>query len=122
MGSYERGERTLSIPKLMKICEVLHISPLHLLAPVNDRNSSHVATRHIYDLHALQDLKPGAEKEQLLTYLHHIIRERGDWLGAVISLRSSDVENLSRLFDASHEIEGSYLLWLEEQKITLNKS
>jgi transcriptional regulator with XRE-family HTH domain len=122
MGSYERGERTLSIPKLMKICEVLGISPLHLLAPIDDLKPSHVTTRHIYDLHALQTLKPGAERDQLLTYIHHIVRERGDWLGAVISLRTSDVENLTRLFAVSHEIDESYLGWLEQQKITLNKA
>lgn len=121
MGSYERGERTLSIPKLMKICEVFQISPLHLLAPTTNLELSPAPGRHIYDLRALHALDPTPQQQLLLPYIHDIIKERGDWLGAVISLRASDIENLSRLFAASLEIKGSYLGWLEEQEITLER-
>jgi hypothetical protein len=50
------------------------------------------------------------------------MRERGDWRGAVVSLRATDVENLELIFTASQEIESnSYLEWLEKQCITLKK-
>jgi hypothetical protein len=78
--------------------------------------------RHIYDLRALQELPPTAEKTYLVAYIHQIIRERGDWRGAVVSLRATDVENLELIFAASHEIDSrSYLEWLEKQRITLKK-
>lgn len=123
MGSYERGSRTLSISKLLVICEILQVSPIHFLAPANELSIAPSAGRHIYDLRALQHLVNSAEKLHLLSYIHQIIRERGDWKGAVISLRASDVENLERIFAASQEIESAnYLDWIEKQGITLQKN
>jgi hypothetical protein len=68
-------------------------------------------------------LAESSEKLHLLSYIHQIIRERGDWKGAVISLRTSDVENLGRIFAASQEIKSAnYLEWIEKQGITLQKN
>ena len=123
MGSYERGTRTLSITKLITICNILQISLIHILAPGAELTTGKCADRHIYDLRALQGLPQSAEKTHLLSYIHQIIRERGDWKGAVISLRVSDVENLRYIFSASQEIEShSYLEWIEKQDITLQKN
>ena len=123
MGSYERGSRTLSISKLLVICEIFQVSLIHIIAPVNELISTDSSGRHIYDLRALQGLAESAEKLHLLSYIHHIIRERGDWKGAVISLRTSDVDNLGRIFAASQEIKSAnYLEWIEKQGITLQKN
>ena len=123
MGSYERGTRSLSITKLLTICDILQISLIHILAPTQELRPADSSSRHIYDLRALQALSPSAEKSYLLAYIHQIIRERGDWKGAVISLRASDVENLRHIFSASQEIEShSYLEWIEKQEITLQKN
>ena len=123
MGSYERGSRTLSISKLLVICDILQVSPIHILAPTNELSIARSSGRHIYDLRALQSLAESAEKLHLLSYIHQIIRERGDWRGAVISLRTSDIENLGRIFAASTEIESAnFLEWIEKQGITLQKN
>ena len=123
MGSYERGSRTLSISKLLVICEIFQVSLIHIMAPVNELTSTDSSGRHIYDLRALQGLPQSIEKTILLSYIQRIIRERGDWKGAVISLRTSDVENLRHIFAASHGVEvASYLDWLEKQGITLKKN
>ena len=123
LGSYERGSRTLSITKLLVICDILRVSLIHILAPPNDLTTADPSGRHIYDLRALQDLPHSAEKEPLGAYIQHIIRERGDWRGAVLSLRKNDVENLRRIFSVSQDIKvHSYLEWLEKQEITLQKN
>ena len=123
LGSYERGSRTLSISKLLVICEILQISLIHILAAENELTVAHSSGRHIYDLRALQGLAESAEKLHLLSYIHQIIRERGDWKGAVISLRTSDVENLGHIFATSQEIKSAnYLEWIEKQGITLQKN
>ena len=123
MGSYERGTRTLSITKLLKICDIFQIPLIHILAPTQELIPSDSSSRHIYDLRALQALPPTAEKSQLLAYIHQIIRERGDWKGAVVSLRATDIENLGLIFAASQEIEiHSYQAWLGEQGISLMKN
>ena len=122
MGSYERGTRTLSITKLLTICDIFQISLIHILAPAQELTSADSSSRHIYDLRALQALPPSAEKSHLLAYIHQIIRERGDWKGAVVSLRATDVENLTLIFAASAEIENhNYQAWLIKQGISLQK-
>lgn len=122
MGSYERGTRSLSITKLLTICDILQISLIHILAPTQELTSADSSSRHIYDLRALQALPPSAEKSYLLAYIHKIIRERGDWKGAVVSLRSTDIENLEIIFAASQEIENhNYQAWLIKQGISLQK-
>jgi transcriptional regulator with XRE-family HTH domain len=123
MGSYERGSRTLTISKLLVICEIFEVSLIHILASENELTVAHSSGRHIYDLRALQGLAESSEKLHLLSYIHQIIRERGDWRGAVISLRTSDIENLGRIFAASQEIESeNYLKWIEKQGVTLQKN
>ena len=123
MGSYERGGRTLSTPKLLTICRVLEISLVHLLASDQELTPGQITDRHIYDLRLLQALPQSPEKNHLLCYIRQIIKERGDWKGEVISLRKGDIENLERIFAASEEIRsGNYLAWVEAQKISLKKN
>ena len=123
MGSYERGGRTLSTPKLLTICNVLEISLLHLLASDQELTLGLSSHRHIYDLRLLQGLPQSPEKSSLLAYIRAIIQERGDWKGEVISLRKGDVENLERIFAASEEIRSeNYLAWIEAQRISLKKN
>ena len=123
MGSYERGTRTLSIMKLIVICDIFEVSLIHILAPANKLTSAQSSGRHIYDLRALQALPPSAEKSHLLAYIHRIIRDRGDWKGAVVSLRATDIQNLELIFAASQEIENhNYQVWLAKQGISLQKN
>ena len=123
MGSYERGGRTLSTPKLLTICNVLEISLVHLLASDQELTPAHVSERHIYDLRLLQGVPQCPEKNHLLSYIGEIIKERGDWKGEVISLRKGDIENLERIFAASDEIKSeNYLAWVEAQGISLKKN
>ncbi len=122
MGSYERGTRTLSITKLLKICDIFQISLIHILAPTQELTVADSLGRHIYDLRALQGLPLSAEKTHLLAYIHQIIRERGDWKGAVVSLRATDIQNLGLIFSSSQEIENhNYQGWLVAQGISLQK-
>ena len=123
MGSYERGGRTLSTPKLLTICHVLQISLVHLLASEQDLKPSPITDRHIYDLRLLQALPHSPEKNLLLSYIREIIKTRGDWKGEVISLRKGDIENLERIFTASEEVKSAnYPAWVEAQRISLKKS
>jgi transcriptional regulator with XRE-family HTH domain len=122
MGSYERGTRALSITKLLIICDIFQIPLIHILAPAQELKAVEASGRHIYDLRALQALPATAEKSHLLAYIHQIIRERGDWKGAVVSLRATDIENLGLIFTTSQEIENhNYQAWLVMQGISLQK-
>lgn len=123
MGSYERGARALSIAKLLTICKIFELPLIHFLAPAKEFNTGDCAHRHIYDLRALQRLPNSSEKAHLLSYIQHIIRKRGDWKGAVVSLRATDIQNLEHLFVASQEIKHhNYQAWLAMQGISVNKN
>jgi hypothetical protein len=68
-------------------------------------------------------LPNSSEKAHLLSYIQHIIRERGDWKGAVVSLRATDIQNLELIFAASQDVEShNYQAWLAVQGISLNKN
>jgi len=123
MGSYERGTRALSITKLLTICKIFELPLIHILAPANQLTAGECTRRHIYDLRALQRLPNSSEKAHLLSYIQRIIRERGDWKGAVVSLRATDIQNLELIFAASQEVEShNYQSWLAMQRISLNKN
>ena len=122
MGSYERGERTFSLSKLLTICDIFHISIMHILAPPPEISYGGTQGRHIYDLRALQMLAQTPEKTHLLSYIHHIIRERGDWKGAVISLRATDIKNLTLIFATTQVTQNrDYQSWVAMQGISLQK-
>ena len=113
LGAYERGERSISLAKLSLIAELLQVPMEHLLSGA-EKPSAKVQGRHIYDLHALALMPSSAEKELLMGYLTQIIHERGDWRGAVITLRSVDISNLQILFAAqTSDYSSDYLAWVE---------
>lgn len=123
MGSYERGTRALSIAKLLTICKIFDLPLIHILAPAKEIITGEYTRRHVYDLRALQGLPNSSEKAHLLSYIQHIIRERGDWKGAVVSLRATDIQNLELIFAASQDVEShNYQAWLAVQGISLNKN
>ncbi len=115
LGAYERGERSISLAKLSLIADLLQVPIEHLLSGAENL-SVNVKERHIYDLRALSLMPSSTEKELLMGYLTQIIHERGDWRGAVITLRSVDISNLHIIFAAqSSDSESDYLAWVEKK-------
>jgi transcriptional regulator with XRE-family HTH domain len=119
LGAYERGERAMSLKKVIEIAELFDIALIHLIGPVGPHEKASMRTgRHIYDLRALRTLAPSSEKSVLSRYLSLIAEQRGDWAGEVISLRDDDVQAIARLLD-SEEID--FRRWVIEQEISLVK-
>ena len=119
LGSYERGERSISLARLALIAEVFEVSIEYLLV-ARDLTSNEANKRHIYDLHALSRATATREKELLLSYIAEIIKVRGDWQGAVISLRASDLSNLQILFASQFKAsDRSYIEWVESQNFLM---
>lgn len=101
LGAYERGDRTMSLKKVIEIAEVFDVELAYLTGPSSGRSDAVRPTdRHIYDLRALQALEPCAEKEILTKYIMRIAHQRGDWAGEIISLRRDDIDALSRVIDS----------------------
>jgi transcriptional regulator with XRE-family HTH domain len=124
LGSYERGDRSLSIETMSLIAEVLSIHPAELLS----RQCQPITTdtpRHIYDLLKLRSLEVSPERELLQRFIEEVAGYRGDWRGAVISIRESDVANLTLLFALLPVSQGEknyFRTWVDRQGIRLEKS
>ena len=117
LGAYERGDRSMSLKKVIEIAELFGVPLAHLIAADLQPEQSRIAgSRHIYDLRALRALAPSEQKILLSRYLSRIAEQRGDWGGEVISIRHADVEAIARLVD-SEEIK--FQEWVATQKILL---
>lgn len=119
LGAYERGDRSMSLNKVIEIAGVFGVDVVHILGPSSGHSDqSRVAERHIFDLRALQKLKTCAEKESLIKYIKRIAHQRGDWAGEIISLRQDDIDALSRVMD-SETI--NFQDWVRDSGILLKK-
>jgi transcriptional regulator with XRE-family HTH domain len=101
LGAYERGDRSMSLNKVIEIAKVFGVELAHIMGPSTEHSGgTRITERHIYDLRALQALGPCAEKEVLTKYVKRIAHQRGDWAGEIISLREEDIHALSRVIDS----------------------
>jgi transcriptional regulator with XRE-family HTH domain len=98
IGSYERGERAVSVPRLRQLAEfykvpVSELLPDHRPAHVPSNGDRSSSSKVVVDLNALEHV---AEQEQaLLNYVQAIQARRGDYNGQVITMRGSDLETLA---------------------------
>ena len=129
MGAYERGDRSMSLGKLIEISKVFGIELSHLIGSAEltqssgtqssgTQSSATPSSRYIFDLRVLNSLDDSPQKVILLRYLSRIAEQRGDWGGEVISLRQSDIESLSKVIDNQ---TSTFEQWIQGQAITLTK-
>jgi len=121
LGSYERGARTLSVKRAITIAALYDV-PLSQLFTEELPVEVISAERTVIDLRA--DNKrahdathPSYENYLLLARLaQRVVRSRQDWNGEVLSIRQSDMETISVLFDQpiSHVLQ-----WMESEKVLL---
>ena len=104
LGTYERGDRRISLERLQRLARLFRI-PVDLLLPEDAAAPSPRRPRGdddqvVIDLAAL-DAVSGPDAEDLRRYVEMIRNERQDWNGRVLSMRRGDVRQLARL--AGHE-------------------
>ena len=105
LGSYERGDRSLSTQKLFEISQIYGVPVAELLSSPNKGIDS---GRVIIDLRKLS-LNQDSATEAPLKIIQRIAAMRHDWNGEVISLRSTDVTMLKIFADYSEEEIGTFL-------------
>ena len=105
LGSYERGDRSLSTQKLFEISQIYGVPVAELLSSPNKGIDS---GRVIIDLRKLS-LNQNVSTEAPLKIIQRIAAMRHDWNGEVISLRSTDVTLLKIFADYSEEEIGTFL-------------
>lgn len=99
LGAYERGERSVSVPRLHRLA-ICYGVPINQLLPVDDvaQIQTSGATSVTIDLSRIEELD-----QSIFTVIDRFLRniqvQRQDFNGKVLTIRASDVVVLSLLLD-----------------------
>jgi transcriptional regulator with XRE-family HTH domain len=89
LGSYERGDRSVSARKLITIANLYEVPISELFEPAHNFMPEERISIDLRKI--LTTSNPVAQK--ITQVLRNIARMRGDWNGEVISLRAQDISN-----------------------------
>ena len=99
LGSYERGDRSVSARKLISIAQLYEVPISELF---EESKKYMVEERISIDIRKiLTTSSPAGEK--ITSVIRNIARMRGDWNGEVISLRAHDINNFEIFTGLSSE-------------------
>lgn len=95
IGSYERGSRNMPISRLGEIARILGVDVSYLLGqPLVRQTEVHISTLDLRAISQVSFTQP-VRLALLVSYCAGIIKKRNDWNGEVLSIRESDLMNLS---------------------------
>lgn len=105
VGSYERGDRSITVSKLAALAEFYGVPVVELLPGAGGSAKSAAAAELagiVIDLPRLREL-PEAVRQPLLRYTEAIQAQRGDYNGRVLSIRQEDLRVLALMYDLRPE-------------------
>ena len=94
IGAYERGFRTLSLPRLKSLADFYKVPVAVLLGEPLPVDQAAERRKIVLDLAALSRIDPAAP---IRRFVQSIIESRGDFNGRVLSLRHDDLKALCTL-------------------------
>ena len=95
IGSYERGARNMPISRLGEIARILGVDVAYLLGqPLSRQDTALVLTLDLRAISRPSFTNP-SRLALLVSYCAGIVKKRSDWNGEVLSIRESDLLNLS---------------------------
>ncbi|MHB1987825.1 MAG: helix-turn-helix domain-containing protein [Acidimicrobiales bacterium] len=114
LGAYERGERTISVPRLQRLAQIYDVPVDQLLpsdssdplsrasqlggsrSPNGDRQNRKITV----DLVAMNEVR-GPERDFLRHFLASVQVQRQDFNGKVLTIREDDLRVMSSMFGTS---------------------
>jgi len=100
VGSYERGDRAVTVQRLSELAEFYGVPVGELLPEGISASAIEPAARIVIDLEQLQQV-PADQAAPLARYAATIQSQRGDYNGRVLSIRHEDLRSLAVIYDAS---------------------
>lgn len=100
VGSYERGDRAVTVQRLSELADFYGIPVSELLPEGVATPANEPASRLIIDLEQLSAV-PAEKAAPLARYAATIQSQRGDYNGRVLSIRQEDLRSLAVIYDAS---------------------
>ncbi|KWX00711.1 transcriptional regulator [Carbonactinospora thermoautotrophica] len=103
VGSYERGDRAVTVQRLAELADFYGV-PVHELLPGGTPNgAAEPPPRLVINLEKLQQV-PTDKAGPLLRYTQTIQSQRGDYNGKVLSIRQDDLRTLAVIYDQSPSV------------------
>lgn len=108
LGAYERGERSISVPRLERLARfygvpVDHLLPRGLTAGVDGAPALPGTTKVRIDLMRLGEVE-APESAVLKRYVSMVQMQRGDFNGRVLTIRTDDLRALASVLEQSPEM------------------
>jgi transcriptional regulator with XRE-family HTH domain len=100
VGSYERGDRAVTVARLAELASFYDVPIVELLPDGTPGARHETPGRVVIDLEALSRVNRD-DIQPLLRYTRSIQRQRGDYNGKVLTIRADDVRALSAFYDLS---------------------
>jgi len=103
VGSYERGDRAVTVQKLAELADFYGVPVAELLPEGRVPSGAEPATKIVINLERLQQL-PADKVGPLARYAAAIQSQRGDYNGKVLSIRQDDLRTLAVIYDQSPSV------------------
>src|SRR5262245_59112480 len=100
VGSYERGDRSVTVQKLAELAEFYGVPVSELLPGDTGPGIITAAPKLVIDLERMAQL-PKDRTGPLARYVATIQSQRGDYNGRVLSIRQEDLRSLAVIYDKS---------------------
>ena len=98
VGSYERGDRAVTVQKLAELADFYGVPVMELLPEGRVPSGTEPATKIVINLERLQQL-PADKVGPLARYAAAIQSQRGDYNGKVLSIRREDLRTLAVIYE-----------------------
>ena len=104
VGSYERGDRAVSVARLAELADFYGVPISELLPSEEGASSGRIdpTGKIVLDLQKMQNV-PAEDAAPLVRFAQSMQRQRGDYGNKVLSIRGEDLRALALMFDTSLE-------------------
>jgi len=110
IGSYERGDRAISLKKAISLMQFYQVPITELFPDVTTQVSVRSISVNLNKLTTSSEVK----SQVLLRFTKSIINRRRDWNGQILTIRANDLQFLALQVDKS---ESDTLDWLIESEL-----
>ncbi len=100
IGSYERGDRAVTVARLSELAEFYDVPVSELLPEADEDAGTGPAVKTVINLESLSRL-PAEDVGTIVKYARAIQRRRGDYNGRVLSIRTDDLRSLAIVYDVT---------------------
>jgi transcriptional regulator with XRE-family HTH domain len=109
VGSYERGDRAITVQKLAELASFYGVPVSELLPSGASTANAELPPRLILNLERLSSVPP-EKAGPLARYAAAIQAQRGDYNGRVLSIRQEDLRTLGVLYDEPPSVLAEQLI------------